>query len=198
VERPIAFNSHSLTAAEKNNAQIHREALLIYWGVKKFFPLLFGRHFTLIIDHEPSVLIFHQEKETPAMTAARLQRYALFLSSLNYTIVYRNTNLHGNCDCLSRLPLLNTEADGDTDITDPADVFAINQLESLYVSVTEMQHKAQGDAVSSQVYQFALRGWPKAVNAALCPYFTRGLETSIHQRCLLWSGHVIIPAKLRY
>jgi len=119
---------------------------------------------------------------------------ALFLSSLNYTIVYRKTTLHGNCDGLSRVPLPTTESDDDTDA---ADVFAINQLESLPVSVTEVQHETRRDPVLSQVYHFVLSGWPKAVDAALRPYFTRRLEISIHQRCLLWGSRDVIPDKLR-
>jgi len=128
------------------------------------------------------------------MPAARLQRYAMFLSSLNYTIVYRRTTLHGNCDGLSRVPLSTTESDDDTDA---ADVFAINQLESLPFSVTEVQHETRRDPVLSQVNYFVLSGWPKAVDTALRLHFTRRLDISVHQRCLLWGSRVIIPDNLR-
>ena len=92
VERPVAFISRSLTSAERNYAQIDKEALCLYWATKKFFAYLYGRHFTLVTDHQPLVSIFHPNKSLPAMTAARLQRYAVFLSGLDYINV-KNTVL---------------------------------------------------------------------------------------------------------
>ena len=54
---------------------------------------LFGSKFTLVTDHKPLTSIFHPEKVAPAMTAARLQRYAMFLAGFNYDIQYKNTKL---------------------------------------------------------------------------------------------------------
>ena len=39
------------------------------------------------------------------MTAARLQRYALFLAGFDYKIEYKSTTEHCKADGLSRLPL---------------------------------------------------------------------------------------------
>ena len=66
------------------------------------------------------------------MTTARLQRYAICLSSQNYSIEYRKTVQHGNADGLSRLPLALSNTDStnkDVDI-----VYYASQLESLPVS----------------------------------------------------------------
>ena len=78
-ERPVAFASRSLTKAKRKYAQIDKEALSILWGVKRFHVYLYGRGFTLITDHKPLTAIFHSEKGVPAMTAARLQRYAFIV-----------------------------------------------------------------------------------------------------------------------
>ena len=59
------------------------------------------------------------------MTAQRLQRYVLILSGMNYTINYRSTKEHANCDGLSRLPLQVTRKDRQ----DPARVFELHQID---------------------------------------------------------------------
>ena len=79
-ERPVAFTSQSLTTTERKYAHIDREALSIVWGGKPFHVYLYGRRFTLVTDHEPLTAIFHPNKGVPAMTAARLQHYTLFLA----------------------------------------------------------------------------------------------------------------------
>ena len=105
-ERPIAFASRTLTKTEQKYAQIDKEALSIIWGVKKFHMYLFGRSFTLYTDHQPLTSIFHLRKSIPVVTAARLQRYALFLAGYDYSIDYKNTKIHSNADGFSRLPLV--------------------------------------------------------------------------------------------
>jgi hypothetical protein len=87
-ENGTAFASRPLTKVEKGFSQIDKEALGIYWRVQKFHTYLYGRHFTLITDHKPLISNFHPEKSLPAMTTARLQRYALLLASHNYSIEY--------------------------------------------------------------------------------------------------------------
>jgi hypothetical protein len=90
-EKPIAYASRSLTKTERKYAQIDREALGIYWAVKKFSPYLYGKKFTLITDCQPLTSIFSPSKSIPSTTAARVQRYAIFLSGFNYDIQYKNT-----------------------------------------------------------------------------------------------------------
>ena len=94
TEQPIAFASRSLSKAERNYAQIDKEALATVWEVTKFHNYLFGKNFTLLTDHEHPTSKFHLSKSLPAVTAARLQRYALFLAGFDYLIRYKNTKLH--------------------------------------------------------------------------------------------------------
>ena len=78
-ERPIAYASRTLSAAEKNYAQIEKEGLSLIWGVKKFHKYLYGRKFTLVTDHKPLLAILGSKRSLPTLAAARLQRWALFL-----------------------------------------------------------------------------------------------------------------------
>ena len=70
----------------------------------------------LITDYKPLRAIFNPAKHLPAMTAARLQRYALFLAGHSFNIVYWCTDDHANADGLSRLPLPATKGQQQMDL----------------------------------------------------------------------------------
>ena len=196
TEHPIAFASRSLTKAEKGYSQIDKEALSIYWGIQKFHTYLYGRRFTLITDHKPLVSIFHPEKSLPAMTTARLQRYAIFLSSHNYSIEYRKTVQHGNADGLSRLPLALSNTDSTNEDVDT--VYYASQLESLPISCDRVRKETQRDYILSQVLDVVLQGtldFP--MGNEFKPYKNRCNELTVHQNCLLWGNRVIIPSSLQ-
>jgi len=47
-EKPIAYASRILSNAEKNYAQVDKEALALVFGVQKFHNYLYGRQFVLV------------------------------------------------------------------------------------------------------------------------------------------------------
>ena len=110
-EKPIAYTSRSLSAAERKYAQIEKEGLAIVYGTNKFHHYLYGRQFTIVSDHRPLQHLFNQTKSVPAMASARIQRWALTLSAYNYNIQYRPGKQLANADLLSRLPLPDTISD---------------------------------------------------------------------------------------
>lgn len=62
VDRPIMFTSSTLTSAQKNYSQLHREALAIVFAVKRFHKYIFGKSFIIYSDHQPLREIFNQKK----------------------------------------------------------------------------------------------------------------------------------------
>lgn len=140
TEKPIAFASRSLSKSEKNYSQIDKEATSIYWGVRKFFPYLYGRKFILITDHKPLVSIFNPSKSLPNISATRLLNYALFLSGFDYKIEYRRTSEHCNADFLSRFPLDNTVSEQDI-----YSFYQLNQIASLPLTKYTLAEETRKD-----------------------------------------------------
>ena len=104
---------------------------------------LFGRSSNLYIDHWPLTSIFHTRKSILVVTAARLQRYALFLAGVDYTTEYKNAKVHSNAAGLSRLPLVRETRD--KEIVDPVGVFSLMQFDPLPVTVENVRRETQSE-----------------------------------------------------
>ena len=194
-EKPVAYASRKLTAAEQNYAQIQKEALGIIFGVQKFRQYLLGRKFQLITDHKPLVTIFHPNKGIPEMAASRLQRWAIILSSYDYEVKYQPSASHGNADGLSRLPLQDEPSEQD----ESAEIVCAleeHQLHSLPIRASDIKAATSKDPVLSQVYSYTVRGWPDTAHSIpekVKPFFNKRLQLSITNGCLLWGLRVVIP-----
>lgn len=194
-ERPIAFASRSLSMAERNYAQIDREALSLVWGVKRFNQYLYGKKFTLVTDHQPLISIFNPRKGIPATAAARMQRWALFLGGHSYDIEFKRTLSHANADGLSRLPLQHDTKNAVD--SEPVDVFTLAQIESLPVTAAMIQKETRRDAILAQVFEATQKGWRYSQNQQLSPYYQRRDELTIDNGCIMWGMRIVIPNKLR-
>ena len=175
VEKPIAFASRTLSKAERNYSQIEKERLSLIFGVKKFNQYIYGREFTLITDHKPLTTIFGSHKGIPPITAARLQRWAILLSTYHYNIIFRSTTAHGNADGLSRLPLSVTQ-DESTQAEGASAIFNLSQIGILPVTCTELQTVTRNDPVLSKVLHYTRYGWPEEIADELKPYYNRSVS----------------------
>ena len=102
-EQPIGYASR--TDAEKNYSQLEKEGLACVFGVRRFHSYLFGHPFELWTDHQPLLALLKENRSTTPQASARIQRWALLLTTYEYTLRFRNTHAHANADALSRLPL---------------------------------------------------------------------------------------------
>ena len=197
TEHPISFVSRTLSQAERNYAHIEKEGLAIIFGVRRFHSYLFGRHFTIRSDHQPLRYLFGENKAVPTLASARIQRWALILSSYSYTVSYKPGSQIPQADALSRLPLDVPMSSTVKAQEEEVFLFAEHQGPMVLTS-KQVKYFTACDPVLSAVVRFTLQGWPTKVdNQGLQPYWCRRLELTVSDNCLLWGSRVVIPPQIR-
>lgn len=201
-ERPIAFASKTLSVSESNYSQLHREALALVFGVRKFHKYIYGRKCVLQTDHQPLTAIFGSKRGIPTLAASRLQRWALILSAYDFEIRYRKGKDVPHADALSRLPLPENEPL-------ELEVNSISHVESCIsncfnlvkdspmVSASDIARLTDRDPVLAKVRDFVMFGWRDIKDPSLTEYLRRKDELSVDKNCVLWGSRVIIPEKLQ-
>ena len=192
-ERPLAYAHRALSSAEKNYAQVDGEALSIVFGVQKFHKYLYGRHFTVETDHRPLLRILGGKTGLSPIAAARLSRYAVFLSQYRYDIRYKSGSTHLNADALSRLPCTPAK-----DEPDPASVFFLSQLDSLPVDAATIRTATADDTMLSQVCEILKNGWPETcLQPVLLEFFKRKADLTLDNGVIFWGRRAVIPCSLQ-
>ena len=178
------------------NMNLEREGLSIVYGVRKFHKYLFGRRFTLVIDHKPLVSIFGPKKNLPTLATARMQRWAVLLLGYQYDLKFQTSQQHSNADGFSRLPRENTCEKEDA-LESRTVTFNLHQISSLPVTACQIEAATERDPLLSTVMRYTRSGWPDKVSMELKPYLWRQAELSIELGCLFWGTRVVVPSSLR-
>ena len=165
------------------------------FGVKIFHSYSYGHPFTLISDHKPLLSLFNEVKAVSPQASARIQRWALTLATYEYTMAYRQSADHGNADAMSRLPLPVPNSVPPA----PAEVVLLMEgLCSAPVSASCVSRETERDPTLSRVQQFILSGWPEVVrDPELRAYYTKRLELSTQDGCILWGNRVVVPKSVQ-
>lgn len=194
--KPITFVSRTLTAAEKNYSVLDREALAIYYAVKKFLYYLLGRKFILVTDHQPLKTIFGQKRGIPPMAAGRLQRWNVFLSNFDFEVEYIKGTSNLIADCLSRLPMSEAKI-GEEKLTSTYLNF-VNTSFTNVIDEKQVRIEARHDPILARVIEFVNKGWPTHnIDTELKPFYNKACELTIERGVLMWGYRVVIPVKLR-
>ena len=202
-ERPIANVSKTLTAAERNYSQIHKEALSIIYGLRKFYQFLYARRFTLVTDHKPLTSLFGPSKGTPLLAANRLARWALWLNQFDYTIEYRKTADHGNADALSRLPSgddIDFDREESGEDLDMVCAIRVLSLQVKPVDANILRQESGKDPVIATVMRYVREGWPlknTEINEEAMKFRKLSDSLSICNGCLIHGTRVVIPQSLQ-
>lgn len=191
-ERPIYFFSAALTEAQKGYSQLERESLAIVLSIKKFHKFLYGRKFLIRSDHKPLQYIFAKNRNVPAMTAAKLQRWALFLANYDYDLIWVKGKDINNADGLSRNPVSETYVEDDL-------VLSFTAGEDFPLNAEIIATETKKDPVLSKVIGYLKYGnWPNLKrNDPLWLYFSKRIEMSLDQGCLLRGHRVVVPATIQ-
>ena len=96
---PVAYASRKLLPREQRYAVMERECLAVVWGIRKFEPYLFGKHFQLETDHQPLKCIAKSK-----VANGRILRWALALQPYRFSITAIKSSENVGADYLSRIP----------------------------------------------------------------------------------------------
>lgn len=96
---PIAYASRKLLPREQRYCVMERECLAVVWGVQKFEPYLYGKHFELETDHQPLQCIAKSK-----VANSRILRWALVLQPYQFSITAIKGSENVGADYLSRIP----------------------------------------------------------------------------------------------
>ena len=204
--KPVWHVSGSFTKAERNYAQVQREALALVRTLKKFHRFVYGQHFELQTDHQPLLIIFGAKTGIPVYTAARLQRYAETLLAYDFTIKYVKTESFAYADFISRLiasqePLESEETVIAAIRAEEQNCFAVQTAQSLPVTFADIQKATAEDDALQEVMRYVANGWPqerkhiREPNAA--QYCDIKGELTIIQNCLFRGDRIVVPLEFR-
>ena len=190
-EKPILFVSKTLSKAERNYSQIEREALAIVWAIKRLHKYLFDRKFDLVTDNKPLFFIFNPNKAVPVMTAARLQRWSLFLMAYDYNIVHKSASENKVADTLSRYQTSCAESD----------TFDVNYVQDTIlpcpVSKNRVLKVSKADKEMRMLYTYIKNGWSSKTNFDLRNYAVFKNEFSLQDSLIYRGARLVIPPSLR-
>jgi transposase InsO family protein len=110
--RPVAFFSRTLSAAERTHSSVEKEAYSIVEATRKWRHYLLGTHFKLITDQR-SVSFMYDNKHVGKIKNDKIQRWRIELSQYSYDVVYRPGSQNKAADALSRAFCSVTSSDSD-------------------------------------------------------------------------------------
>ncbi|KFD72871.1 hypothetical protein M514_14775 [Trichuris suis] len=195
TECPVRFYSRTLTATERNYAQIDKEALAIIAAVRKFHDYIYGRHVEIRTDRKPLLGLLAHNRATPQMVSPRLLRWSILLNMYDYELVHYAGKSIANADALSRLPASCPEFP----IPSPGDVLMLEAMQDPPLTADDISRMTAKDPVLSRVLMWVLKGWPnhEVTEEPFKPFLCRKSELSTHKHCLLWGNQVVVPKEGR-
>ncbi|XP_053681614.1 uncharacterized protein K02A2.6-like [Sabethes cyaneus] len=201
----VGYASRTLTAAERNYAQIEKELLAILFACVRFDQLVVGNPKTTIrTDHKPLLNIFKK----PLLSAPRrLQHMLLNLQRYNLSVEYVTGKENVIADALSRAPSPNLRQCEEHKKQNIFKVFdKIEEVKlSKYLQVSsarieEIIQETEADQSMQRVMYYIQNGWPQSIDRVPDSekiYFGFRNELSFQDGLIFRKDCIVIPFVLR-
>ena len=195
---PLYYASCPLTSTQARYPQIDREALSIYWAVKRFHLFVYGKEFKVITDHKPLVSLFNTPSSKPS---ARIERWLLELQQYRFTVEYR-PGASNPADYASRHPVGDPESHSyDVESEEHISFVARNAVPKA-VTLSEIESGTAKDPVLQAVMSAVKSGcWHKAPPDVSLSELSRYEQVKEQLTCtdtvLLKSDRLVVPAVLQ-
>lgn len=184
--RPVICISRRLSKTERGYSQTQREALAVYWAVKRLHKYLFGLTFTIATDHEALKFLYHPTKSLAKSSAAMVQRWSIALSSYTYDIVHRSAKTIPHVDYLSRIPF----SDSDSSNSDCLLIQPLPVKRDILIADTRKYF--------APIFSALRRGWTQHERRRFPAFYCRRESLSLTPDGLLcFEDRVVIPPTLR-
>ena len=109
-------------------------------------------------------------------------------------MTFRGTQLHGNVDALSRLPVVQEVVEP----TEPPElVLLLEHFDDSPVTARQIEQWTRRDPSLVPVLHALQHGWKEGVGSELAPFYSRRNELSLWNGCILWGSRVVIPQRGR-
>ncbi len=198
-ERPVAFASTSLSAAEKKYSAGERESLACVWACEHWHIFLFGRAFTLRTDHQALTTLLATTGS--GHRPLRIYRWSDRLHQYKFSAEYKPGRENSVADALSRLPTKTATA-VTSDITSEDENFIREVMQEAiheFITPDELRTATLADPILVEVLQQVRAGWQKKPdNDYLRQFYNLRDELWIwNNDCLARGQRAVIPAELQ-
>jgi hypothetical protein len=196
---PLHFASHPLSDTETRYPQIDREALSIYWSIKRFHLYLYGKEFRVITDHKPLVNLFNNPTSKPS---ARIERWLMDLQHYRFTVEYQPG--HSNpADYASRHPTsAPSQATVDSGRSEQYVAYVTENAIPKAMTLDEIQEATAHDKlIQAAMLALKSRQWHKPPPGVSLAELSRLKNVESELTCsdnvLLKSNRIVVPTKLQ-
>ncbi|XP_043288456.1 uncharacterized protein K02A2.6-like [Venturia canescens] len=131
----------------------------------------------------------------PQMAATRVQRWAVFLSAYHFEIKHVKGIDNSRADSLSRIPLPIDESKFKENEDYTYLNYVIDEVKTL--DTERVARETMQDPILKRICEFVLKGWPDKMGEEFSAFYSRKLEFTIEEGCLLWGHRVVIPPSMR-